>query len=75
MDKLYISNLIVSQMVDISSFINILVCEINHCTLGYSILNEYGEKTHKSSFHAKHPLDAWGGFAGGCFKNQLKIDF
>ena len=26
-------------------------------------------------FHAKRPLDAWGGFAGGCFKNQLKIDF
>ena len=66
-------------MIDIS-FINILVCEINHCTLGYSILNEYrggggGGKTRKSIFHAKRPLDAWGGFAGGCFKNQLKIDF
>ena len=61
-------------MVDIS-FINILVCEINHCTLVYSILNEYRGKTHKSIFHAKRPLDAWGGFAGGCFKNQLKIDF
>ena len=32
-------------------------------------------KNHKSIFHAKRPLDAWGGFAGGCFKNQLKIDF
>ena len=61
-------------MVDIS-FINILVCEINHCTLGYFILNEYRGKTRKSIFHAKRLLDAWGGFAGGCFKNQLKIDF
>ena len=32
-------------------------------------------KNHKSIFHAKCPLDAWGGFAGECFKNQLKIDF
>ena len=39
------------------------------------ILNEYRGKTRKSIFHAKRPLDAWGGFAGGCFKNQLKIDF
>ena len=61
-------------MVDIS-LINILVCEINHYTLGYSMLNEYRGKNHKSIFHAKRPLDAWGGLAGGCFKNQLKIDF
>ena len=47
-------------MVDIL-FINILVCEISHCTLGYSILNEYRGKTRKSIFHAKRPLDAWGG--------------
>ena len=49
MDKTKISNLIVTkvrgsisdcQMVDIS-FINILVCEMNNCTLGHCILNEY----------------------------------
>ena len=26
-------------------------------------------------FFTQHPLDTWGGFAGGHFKNQLKIDF
>ena len=65
-------------MVDIS-FISVLVCEMNHCTLGYSILIEYRGMDVKEEpqiyFHAKRPLDAWGGFAGGCFKNQLKIDF
>ena len=69
-------------MVDIL-FINILVCVINHCTLGCSISNEYRgggrgmdvRKTRKSIFHTKRPWDTWGGFAGGHFKNQLKIDF
>ena len=65
-------------MVDFS-FVNILVCVINHCTLGYSILNEYrGMDVREDSqinFHAKRPLEVWGVFAGGHFKNQLKIDF